>query len=318
MKNMPHALGSALLTLAALYVSPLVQARDTAQQAAHPTYKGFALPPSKDEPRLAPEQLKAKYRSCPNGWYKGPQNGKTSYTQDAYLWVVTPAFAKRFCMPMEFVHEGLKGAEAVAFRIVRKTDEISCGLGGNDQNCSGELAFRVELYMDSQVKLPKEREGRFYQVPSKPSNMLISATQVELAKMRELRKNDPLDALNAIFKTGQIGLSGYKDGKVAWPLLPLYPETFYAHLFEGIDYYAFDGPADRSFSNPRMRPLGLTDFRIDFKRLDQKDRHSLEGTAETEFAHMIFLPREFSQLMAEIDMKQGLNIQSVINQVLKK
>jgi hypothetical protein len=105
---------------------------------------------------------------------------------------------------------------------------------------------------------------------------------------------------------------------VAWPLLALYTETFHAQIFEGIDYYSLEGSAIRYFANPRMRPLGLTDFRIDFKRLDHKDQHSLEGTAETEFAHMIYLPREFSQLMAEIDMKQGLNIQSVINQVLKK
>jgi hypothetical protein len=317
MKNMPHALGSALLTLAALYVSPLVQARDTAQQAAHPTYKGFVAPRSKDEPRLAPEQLKAKYRSCPNGWYKGPQNGKTSYTQDAYLWVVTPAFAKRFCMPMEFVHEGLKGAEAVAFRIVRKTDEISCGLGGNDQNCSGELAFRVELYMDGQVKLPKLHDAKFQQAPSMPSNMLISGTQSETSRLRDRHRNALPDALNVTFKTGQIGLAGFKDGKVAWPLLALYTETFHAQIFEGIDYYSLEGSAIRYFANPRMRPLGLTDFRIYFDAPEKTDM-PLDGRTEKDFVHSIFLPREFSQLMAEIDMKQGLNIQSVINQVLKK
>jgi hypothetical protein len=305
---------NAFIGLATLFATPYLAARDT----SHPTYKGFTQAPSKDEPKLSQEQSNAKYRTCPSGWYNGPQKGKVWYAKDAYLWVVTPAFAKRYCMPVEFVHEGLKGAEAVAFRILRKNDEVNCGLGGNDQNCSGELVFRVELYMDSKVKLPKLHDGRYYQVPNMPSQLLVSATQEELAKLRNLKKSHPPDALTAIFKVGQIGISGYKDGKVAWPLLALYPQTFYGQIFEGIDYYSFDGSADRSFSNPRMRPLGLTDFRIDFERLDQKPRHSMEGMPENEFAHMIHLPREFSQFMAEIDIKQGLDVQSVINEVLKK
>jgi hypothetical protein len=119
------------------------------QELAKPpsaTYTGFAAPLAKDDPKLSETKARAKYNTCPSGYYGGPQKGKVWYTQDPYLWVVTPAFAKRMCMPPEFVHEGLKGAEAVAFRIASNNEEVNCGWGGNDQSCSGELVFRVEIY----------------------------------------------------------------------------------------------------------------------------------------------------------------------------
>lgn len=75
------------------------------------------------ERTLSEAEVKAKYQNCPNGYYSGPRPGKARYTNDNFIWAVTPEFAGKFCMPPEFVSSELKGAEAVAFRIVEDSDE---------------------------------------------------------------------------------------------------------------------------------------------------------------------------------------------------
>jgi hypothetical protein len=289
-----------------------------AQENTHPTYKGYSATLPKNDPKLSQDQSDAKYRTCPSAWYSGPQKGKVWYSKDAYLWVVTPAFAQRTCMPVEFVHEGLKGAEAVAFRLMRKTETVTCELKGSEEQCAGDLVFRVEVYIDSKIKLPKLHEARNFQIPRLPSSMLIGRTEADIAKAGSVYRNHPPDALSPIFKPGQVGISGYTDSKVVWPVLSLSADTYVRQTFVGIDYYSFDVPAQRVFANAGKQALGLTDFRIDFKRLEHKTQRTTPGMAQTEFAHTIQLPREFSQLMAQIDIKQAPDVESVLKDNAKK
>ena len=51
--------------------------------------------------QVSEAELRAKYQSCPLGYYSGPRPGKNRYTKDEYLWVVTPEFAAAYCMPSE-------------------------------------------------------------------------------------------------------------------------------------------------------------------------------------------------------------------------
>lgn len=64
---------------------------------------------------LTETEIDAKYRTCPSGYYSGPQPGKARYAHNPFMWVVTPEFAKRLCLPDAFISTELKGAEAVAF-----------------------------------------------------------------------------------------------------------------------------------------------------------------------------------------------------------
>jgi hypothetical protein len=77
---------------------------------------------------LTDSQVKALYQNCPSGYYSGPRPGKTWVTKDNFIWTVTPAFAARFCMPPEFISTELKGAQAVAFQLIRDNSEMNCGL----------------------------------------------------------------------------------------------------------------------------------------------------------------------------------------------
>jgi len=65
------------------------------------------------------------------------------YDVDPNVYVYTPEFAKRFQMPMQWASEELKGADAVAFRVMPHYK--SCGWGGNPNACRND---EVRCYMD--------------------------------------------------------------------------------------------------------------------------------------------------------------------------
>lgn len=67
---------------------------------------------------------------------------------DPNVYVYNAEFAKRFQMPQEWVSDELKGADAVAFRVV--PGYKTCGWGGNPQACREEERCEMDLYFDHQ------------------------------------------------------------------------------------------------------------------------------------------------------------------------
>ena len=79
---------------------------------------------------------------------------------DPNVYVYTPAFAKRFQMPLEWASDELKGAEAVAFRVVPSYK--TCGWGGDPKACQ-EDAVRcdMDVYFDHKLNpLPWDERMR--------------------------------------------------------------------------------------------------------------------------------------------------------------
>jgi hypothetical protein len=102
-----------------------------------------------------------KYR-CPDGEYRGPEAGKTSYVKDEFSWFVTRDFAKRFCMPESFVDDQLKGAEAIAWRV-KPSEEAFCTLRDGKETCTRKTLFEMDLYLKSSLALPRsDSEVEFY------------------------------------------------------------------------------------------------------------------------------------------------------------
>ena len=119
------------------------------------------------------EKLEQQYKGCTNGYYTGPRPGRIRYTKDNWIWVVTPEFAKKFCMPAEFISEELKGAEAIAFKVVEDQNEEVCGWGDKTEVCAREKSLRFEIYMKNSIKLPKVRDLGYYSSATLPSHFLI-------------------------------------------------------------------------------------------------------------------------------------------------
>lgn len=262
--------------------------------------------PTQEQRLLTDSEVKAKYQNCEGGWYSGSRPGKVRYAKDPWLWVVTPAFAQKYCMPPEFVSAELKGAEAVAFRLLSKGDDENCGFGGNPNVCSGEVVLRFDVYIKSDVKLPKAHEGTYFQMTMTPSRMLIAKSQSENNARVKYHKEHPESALKPHFAGQQVGLVGVKDDKVAWSIVALYEQTHFGGIFEGIDYYAFEGSSG-FFENPGIKQNDVTRFSILFDHL-VSNKSKFHGRALGEFAYTIELPGAFTNKISEADRTRGRSV----------
>jgi len=73
--------------------------------------------------------------------------GSGTKDSDPNVYVYTPEFAKRFRMPAKWVSTDLKGADAVAFRVVPAYS--SCGWGGDASACrTDEVRCEMDIYFD--------------------------------------------------------------------------------------------------------------------------------------------------------------------------
>ncbi len=98
----------------------------------------------------------ARMAQCPEGAYAGPREGARRFMQDPYVWFVSREFAKRFCMPEQFVDDSLTGALAVAVRM-KPDEEVTCGMymGRSDQ-CPVNQKLLLEVYVDNRkANIPK-------------------------------------------------------------------------------------------------------------------------------------------------------------------
>lgn len=262
--------------------------------------------PLQEQRLLTDSEVKAKYQNCEGGWYSGPRPGKARYAKDPWLWVVTPAFAQKYCMPPQFVSADLKGAEAVAFRLLSKGDDENCGFGGNPNVCTGEVVLRFDVYVKSDVMLPKAHDGTYFQMTMTPSRMLIAKSQSENKARVKYHREHPEPALKPHFLGQQVGLVGVKDDKVAWSIVALYEQTHFGGIFEGHDYYAFEGSTG-FFENPGIKQNNVTRFSVLFDHL-VSNKAKFHGKALSEFAHAIELPEAFTNKISEADRTRGRNV----------
>lgn len=99
---------------------------------------------------------KARMEQCPAGQYAGPYEGARRFQPDPYVWFVSREFAKRFCMPEQFVDDSLKGALAIAARI-KPNDETYCGMFmGRSDVCPARDQLLLDVYVDNRkANIPK-------------------------------------------------------------------------------------------------------------------------------------------------------------------
>lgn len=281
------------LALAVGFFFSLASATVSAQTAAAPAAKNN------------PEQ---QYKGCSNGYYMGPRPGRVRYTKDPWIWVVTPEFAKKFCMPTEFISTELKGAEAIAFKINVDNDEEICGWGDRVEVCSGSKDLRFEIYIKNSIKIPKERDLSYYNSATMPSHFLITPSKIETQAAMARAKSSPRTGALSVFESQQVGLQGVKNGKIAWPITTLYLKTYFREVYEGLDYMAFHGQTGL-LNKPRMEREGIQDFVIGFDRL--KDTNKSDGKDLRELAHVITLPRSFSDKVRARDKASGMSMEEL-------
>ena len=79
--------------------------------------------------------------------YEAGRNRRGVQDADPNIYVYTPEFAKRFQMPLQWASDDLKGADAVAFRVMPYYK--SCGWGGDPKACrEDEVRCHMDVYFD--------------------------------------------------------------------------------------------------------------------------------------------------------------------------
>lgn len=246
-------------------------------------------------------EVKAAYQSCPVGYYSGPRPGKSRYTKDDYLWVVTPEFAAAYCMPPESVDKTLKGAEAIAYKLVYEGAE-NCGFGGNKEACGRRTAHGFEIYYKSSLQLPSVSNTKynftgFWMIPT--SKHLLSSHKIRTpAEAVAWQKERP--GAETHFRGW--GLVGVKGPKPVWPITALREIQYIEELLPGYNYLSVEGSMGH-FSNPRGEKMGATQFVLVLDKLGET-RKDEERDLRTDYGHVIYLPEPFVTRIRQVD-KQG-------------
>lgn len=241
--------------------------------------------------------------SCADGYYTGPRAERKNYSHDKYIWVVTPAFAKRFCMPPEFVDKGLKGAEAIAFRMSTSTGGFDrCAVIDGKEKCSGENELRFDIFLRSDLNLPAANsEVKFYDGSWDDAGWHISLEERVPRRKRYIAGEYQLPPgtiphfENPFFYPDMgnyFALVGVHQGKGEWPIMRLKEWSYRADWAKGLDLVVLQNHPSFGFDNPRMQALGIRQFAIVLeKRGDMRD--DWEKRVPEDYAHAIWLPEKF-------------------------
>jgi hypothetical protein len=244
-----------------------------------------------------------QYKSCAEGYYSGPRPGRTRYTKDEYLWVVTPEFAAAYCMPPEFVDKGLKGAEAIAYKPVYAGYE-NCGFGGQKEVCSRAMSHGFEIYYKSSLKLASVSNTKY----SHSNPMMLSQSTGLLSRSKK-NLDDFVNPKNQAARLADRpglqakfsgwGLVGVKGPKPMWPIVALYQILYAEEIMPGYNYISLEGSTGH-FTNARMEKLGLTEFVIVMDRAGDK-RDDKEKDLRTDYGHVIHLPPALIDKVRQVD-----------------
>jgi hypothetical protein len=254
-------------------------------------------------------EIRARYQNCSHGYYSGPRPGKTRFTKDRYVWAVTPEFATKYCMPKEFVSSDLRGAEAVAYRMVEDSDEEICGLGDNPETCVRAQFHQFEIYYRN-GSIPKMRDVPYFNPAKLPARMLISVTDREWQHKIQSVKSKPRTGALSPF-ADVFGLLATRGDKVTWTLGAVYPNLYYEDAFEQLDYVSLQAASGFSFS-PGWEKADKSSLVIGVGR--PTDQRSYSDRRVGDFALLITLPERVRDAIVANDQARGTNLAALARQ----
>lgn len=279
----------------------------------------------------------ARMAQCPEGAYAGTREGARRFMQDPYVWFVSREFAKRFCMPEQFVDDSLSGALAVAVRL-KPDEEVTCGMymGRSDQ-CPVNNKLLIDVYMDNRkANIPKADQSVNYYAGKAWNSRWYLGTGISEVKKRYAGENTEVEGERRPFSpvlsktvtkrdwTRFLYVAERKD----WASMEgQFIEDYYrANWVDGMDLITLDasyGFGDKRARNPDAPP-------------DPKDPHYLEpvkkfaiailrGKDESPYGnrwqandwykknvaypkgylHVIELPHKVSQMIYAYDQSEG-------------
>jgi hypothetical protein len=266
-----------------------------------------------------------QWRSCELGHYSGPREGRRNYIVDNYIWVVTPEFAKRYCMPEHMVSRDLKGAEAIAFRMVDGADMDACRVDDEGQhNCVRQSRARFEIYLSQSLKLPASNpDVRFYDNRRNTSEWVFSRNKERISRSQRYKKGQYTPPPGTVPRFANLfgepdsgytfGLLYQAPGSIPWPTSSLFEVGYSQTVFSGVDLLILEDVLNWGYvrelrffkaikadpSDPQGRYLIVMDKR------DNETREKRDKRVPEDFEHVIYLPKAFGMQVREVSMKTG-------------
>jgi hypothetical protein len=268
----------------------------------NPSFAQFA--PSEHKKEAPNVALEAEYKGCEGGYYNGPRPGRVRYTKDPWIWAVTPAFAKKYCFPAEFISTELKGAEAVAVKMHENPDEIVCGWGDNKEVCRPtERMWRFELYVPTGT-IPKSRDAPYFNSARLASRMLLTKSR-EFQKSVKNNDTNPKPGALGVLTTDQVDLYGIKNEKAVWGLGRMGLDQYYERVMPTLDFIALTlRPGE--LGNDKQYQRGMDKFVIGFRKPTVTYAFTDKDYAEAPLK--VELPKSLMQKLRQQDAQELGNL----------
>ncbi|MBL0423143.1 hypothetical protein JI739_22600 [Ramlibacter sp. AW1] len=295
--------------------------RIAALLACFVTWNCQAQPASSAEPK------------CPDGRYVGaPAKEGATYVKDHYTWAVTAEFARRFCMPQEFVVNDLVGAEAIAYWHKKPTGKEFCERVNGEEKCSpGSFGHWIEIYVKSGL-IPKYDPDVKYFVEHFPSSSdAIGQGSSEVFLERQRVKTEARGRGEVLeppgFRRPYFGIGRQAEGvRVVFSYLAresehvvkvraaaLAEHYFFENWKPGIDQIALEGWSNGSIAGARHTPPSLG-YSLGIKR--ERERGALEYPSG--YLHVIQLPAQVTTIIDQNDRAGGLAFDRLVNRFVEE
>jgi hypothetical protein len=278
------------------------------------------------------------WQSCEAAHYAGPREGRRSYTVDNYIWVVTPEFAKRYCMPEHMVSDDLKGAEAIAFRMVDGADMDRCRVDDQGQHrCTRHSLARFEIYLPQSLKLPAANpDVRFFENRRDTTEWLFSGNQERVARSQQYKKGQYTPPPGTIPRFSNIfahpdrghgfGLVYFHrtSEKVKWPTAPLWEVGFRESALTQMDMVILENTLGFHFASElnhykanKIEPGDTTGrYAIIMDKRNEQRKDSDRRPAD--YAHVIYLPHAFAMQVRDAAMRGGSNVMDFLQTIQQR
>jgi hypothetical protein len=274
------------------------------------------------------------YGSCRDGQYVGQQSGRSPFYKEVYTWAVSRGFAKRFCMPEEYIADDLKGAEAIAYRY-RPSGAEACDLNDGQPTCGRfSPTHWIEIYVKGDVNIPKyDPEVRFFDNRNTfDSTKMIGTGTIEAVREKYDRNYQARKRGEVLEPPGlrnpYRGFTPAAEGKhtrfhYLARITPsqveerpaAYSVRYYQqNVYDGLDLIMLEGWGGGNFAGPRYKepPLGFA-LGVTTRLVDTEELKYPDG-----FHHVIEMPKSVMQVMNAIDLAQGQRFEEAMRAAAKR
>jgi hypothetical protein len=273
----------------------------------------------------SPAERDKEWRSCPFGQYTGPREGRRNYTLDNYIWVVSPDFAKRHCMPESMVSAELQGASAIAFRMADGADMDRCSVDEKGKHhCMRQSMARFEIYLPRTLNLPAANPNvRFFENRRTTSDWMFDFVDERMTRSQRYAKGQYTPPPGTTHRFGNIYAhpdGGYRFGlwfmprnKIPWPVGPLWECGFVENVLNGMDMLILENTLGIHFGfamgHHRENNISPEDpsarYVIAMDKRDEATQDKIDKLIPQDFEHVIYLPHAFAMKVRERAMNSG-------------